>query len=140
MGLFSLITSLVCNLLLIPVVREVSIRLGKVSRPREDRWHRIPTPTLGGVGIFLSVFLGLLITVIFNHNLVSDWGSGVKSTIQVFQNLRWGFLLGSTFIFCLGLYDDFKRISPPAKLIGQIVAATIVIAFGFTTRFFTPET
>ncbi len=139
MGLFSLITSLVCNLLLIPVVREVSIRLGKVSRPREDRWHRIPTPTLGGVGIFLSFFIGLLITVIINHNLVSDWGSGVKSTIQVFQNLRWGFLLGSTFIFCLGLYDDFKRISPPAKLIGQIVAATIVIAFGFTTRFFTPR-
>ena len=48
-------------------------------------------------------------------------------------------MAGSAFIFLIGLYDDFKRITPPTKLIGQILAATIVILFGYTTNFFTPK-
>jgi UDP-GlcNAc:undecaprenyl-phosphate GlcNAc-1-phosphate transferase len=39
-------------------------------------------------------------------------------------------------MFFLGLYDDFRRITPPAKLIGQILAASVAIYFGYTTSFF----
>jgi UDP-GlcNAc:undecaprenyl-phosphate GlcNAc-1-phosphate transferase len=50
---------------------------------------------------------------------------------------RWSLLAGAGMMFALGLYDDFKRIKPPAKLAGQLTAATMVIFFGgYTIDFF----
>jgi UDP-GlcNAc:undecaprenyl-phosphate GlcNAc-1-phosphate transferase len=49
---------------------------------------------------------------------------------------RWNLLLAAALMFALGLYDDFKRISPPAKLLGQILAATLFIFFGDVIDFF----
>lgn len=118
----SFVSALVVSLLLIPLVRSVSFRLGRVAIPREDRWHRRPTPTLGGVGIYLATMIGIIIDIYLNPSL---------------NFIHWGLLAGASLIFFLGLYDDFKQITPPAKLIGQILAATIVIYFGYTTDFFT---
>lgn len=117
--------SLVLGLLIIPGVRWLGIRWGRVSLPRDDRWHRQPTPTFGGVGIFLAFALSLLLTDLLD-------GQGL-------EDVSWGALLGSGAVFLLGLYDDFKRISPPAKLIGQILAASLVVFMGYTTGFFTPR-
>jgi len=117
------ISFLLC-VLLMPLIRRVSFRLGRVARPREDRWHRNPTPTLGGVGIFLSFSVSLLVISLVNRE---------------FAQIPWGLLLGSGLMFFLGLYDDFKQITPPTKLLGQILAATVVIYFGYTTGFFNPR-
>ncbi len=125
------------SLIIIPLIRKASIHYGRVAVPSEDRWHRKPTPSMGGVGIFLSFFLTLIIT-----SLILMYGSKgffVSSNKIAGLNFRWGFLAGSVIVFFLGLYDDFKHISPQAKLVGQIIAATIVIALGFTTNFFTPR-
>jgi len=105
----------------VPVIRLVSFRLGKVSMPRADRWHRQPTPTLGGVGMYLA----FLITVLVITQIQSEWA-----------DLRWSLILGASLMFLLGLVDDFKRISPPTKLVGQILAAAIVIFFGRVIDFF----
>jgi len=119
------------GLLLVPPVRWISFRLGKVVQPGEDRWHRKPTPTLGGVGIFLAFFLCLLLCL---------WINQVATAESIYGVLRsWGFLIGSGLVFLLGLYDDFKPMSPTAKLVGQILAATVVISLGYTSSFFTPR-
>ena len=47
---------------MIPAVRQLSHRLGKDVKPREDRWHKRPTATLGGIGIFSAFLLSLLIS------------------------------------------------------------------------------
>ncbi|HEC62719.1 MAG TPA: hypothetical protein ENI27_10785 [bacterium] len=122
--LIAIITSFVLSLLLVPVVRRVSFRIGRVELPREDRWHRKPTPTLGGVGIFLAFLASLLL---------SSWLS------KSWDQFQWGLLAGSGIIFFLGLYDDLKQITPPTKLVGQILAATTVVFFGYTTGFFNPR-
>ena len=124
MTLISFAAALGLNLLLIPLVRKFSARVGKVVQPREDRWHRKPTATLGGIGIFLAFMLALLLTTALN----SAWGQ-----------VRWGILLGALVVFCVGLVDDFKHISPQAKLVGQILAATLVISMGYTSTFFDPR-
>lgn len=116
------------SLLFIPLVRWLSFRLGRVAQPRPDRWHRQPTPTLGGVGIFAAFTGGLLATgCLFNSQTAMIAGSG------------WGFLSGSVVLFFLGLYDDFRPLSPAAKLSGQIIAATLVILLGYTSTFFSPK-
>lgn len=42
-------------------------------------------------------------------------------------------------MFALGLWDDLRPISPSAKLIGQIAAATLVIFLGYQSAFFSPK-
>ena len=116
--------ALVLSLALVPVVQRVSLRLGYVAKPREERWHRQPTPILGGVGIFTAFLLSLLVTLL----LSGAW-----------NQVRWGVLAGSGLIFLFGLYDDIKHISPPAKLVGQILAAAVVVSQGYTSNFFTPR-
>ena len=116
--------ALALSLVLVPVVQRVSLRLGYVAKPREERWHRQPTPILGGVGIFTAFLLSLLVTLL----LSGAW-----------NQVRWGVLAGSGLIFLFGLYDDIKHISPPAKLAGQILAAAVVVSQGYTSNFFTPR-
>lgn len=121
MYLIDFIIALVLSVLLIPVVRWLSFRLGRVSLPRADRWHRTPTPALGGVGMFVSFAAGLLAVSYFS----GQW-----------THMRWSLLAGSALMFGLGFVDDIKRLTPPSKLIVQILAAGLVIFFGRVIHFF----
>ena len=103
-----------------PVVRWFSFRIGQVVIPRTERWHKQPTPTLGGIGMFIAFLISLVIMWLIN--------SDQKIFIE-----RWSILVGIAIMFAIGLYDDFKHISPPVKLVFQIIAATIVIFFGHNT-------
>ncbi|MFQ5615074.1 MAG: MraY family glycosyltransferase, partial [Anaerolineales bacterium] len=109
--------SLILSLLLVPVVRHLSLQLGRVASPRKDRWHKKPTPISGGVGMFFA-FAGSLL---FTHGETE---------------IRWGLLAGSAIMFGLGFYDDLKPLTPPAKMTGQILAAAVVVFSGYTTGFF----
>jgi UDP-GlcNAc:undecaprenyl-phosphate GlcNAc-1-phosphate transferase len=116
--------SLGFSLAFVQLIRYLSLQFGRVVAPRADRWHSKPTPTLGGVGIFLAFAASLLVSLL---------------ATGLWQEIRWGILAGSAVMFLLGVYDDFKRMTPPAKLIGQILAAALVVLFGYSTRFFTPR-
>ncbi|HEX7976389.1 MAG TPA: hypothetical protein VF498_18405, partial [Anaerolineales bacterium] len=116
--------ALILSLALIPLVRRLAIRTGRVARPREDRWSRKPTALLGGVGIFGAFGLALLATLPF---------------YAASHLIRWPVLAGLGLVFLLGMIDDFKHISPQAKLVGQILAAAVVVSLGYTTNFFTPR-
>jgi UDP-GlcNAc:undecaprenyl-phosphate GlcNAc-1-phosphate transferase len=121
---FIFFSSFLASLILVRIVRRVSINWGIVASPRVDRWHKLPTPLLGGVAIFIAFTISLVSVHLWDQDL--DWP-------------RLGLLVGSLIVFSLGLYDDVKKISPPAKLIGQILAAAIVVFLGYTTNFFTPK-
>ena len=105
-------------------IRLYCIRKGILVRPRDDRWHHEPTPSFGGVGIYLSFMITIGLAWLIRGD--SDW-------------THWGLLAGSSAIFLLGVYDDTKKMSPPAKLVGQIMAASLVISMGYSTSFFTPK-
>jgi len=74
------------SLLLIPLIRQFSLRSGFISQPRDDRWHKKPTATLGGVGIFAAFILSLGISSIFSR----EWGI-----------VHWGIIIGASTIFLL---------------------------------------
>lgn len=109
-----LIIALLASLLLVPVIRWFSFRINQVAIPRTDRWHRQPTPTLGGIGIFIA----------FAASLMVVW---LTNTDHILFSERWSILLAIVIMFSIGLYDDFKHINPPIKLAFQILAATLVI-------------
>ncbi len=124
MSILPFLTAFFPGLLLIPLVRRLSIRLNRVAEPRPDRWHSKPTATLGGIGITLAFCLGLL-----GYTLVSPQDDQHRAL----------FLLAPAIMFCLGLVDDLKRLSPQAKLAGQILITALVISLGYRTEFFTPR-
>lgn len=112
------------NLALIPVVRIFSFRVGRVAQPRQDRWHSQPTPTLGGVGIFAAFAVTLVIG--------EAWLPGG-------QWQSWLALSGSVLLFLVGIWDEFRPMTPAAKLVAQILAATLLVALGYTSTFFSPK-
>jgi UDP-GlcNAc:undecaprenyl-phosphate GlcNAc-1-phosphate transferase len=118
------IIALGSSLLFVPLVRWMGVRYGLVVQPRQDRWHRKPTPIMGGVAILAAFLVGL----IANLGLKQAWGQ-----------MSWGLLAGSAVMFGLGMYDDIHPISPAAKLVGQILAATLAISLGYTSTFFSPR-
>ncbi|HBX71102.1 MAG TPA: hypothetical protein DEH25_17425 [Chloroflexi bacterium] len=115
--------ALAFSLLLVPLVRKISLRFGLVDAPKVDRWHTRPTPKVGGIAMFAAFALAFLIAAL----------------IEPPQEIHWALLVGSLITFSLGVLDDFKHLSPAAKLIGQIIAAAIVVFFGRNLDFFDLE-
>ena len=100
-------------IVLTPIAGRVAGRIGLVAYPKRDRWHRSPTPLMGGVAIFFAI-VPLVMTI---PEMVS------ANTIDRFGLL----ILGACLIFALGLIDDLKALPPYVKLLGQIVAACILV-------------
>jgi UDP-GlcNAc:undecaprenyl-phosphate GlcNAc-1-phosphate transferase len=120
---FALVFSFIISIISIQLMRIVSLKLGHVAYPRKDRWHLRPTPILGGVAIFVAFIIAVLVSFYFQYNL--------RHIID-----RWNILVAAVLMFALGLYDDFREVSPPVKLVGQILVATLVISFGDMIYFF----
>ncbi len=98
---------------LTPLVRALARRNGLVARPKIDRWHKKPTAMFGGVAILLAV--------------LASYAAFVEHTLHGLVVVG-----ASTFLFAIGLVDDLLHTKPYQKLIGQIMAAAFVVAFGLT--------
>jgi UDP-GlcNAc:undecaprenyl-phosphate GlcNAc-1-phosphate transferase len=96
---------------LTPLVARWARAHGLVAIPRQDRWHREPTPLLGGVAIFIASTI-----------VIVAWGPRDTRLL--------GLLLGGTLLFVTGLIDDFRHLRPHTKLIAQILAACILVVGG----------
>ena len=61
-------------------------------------------------------------------------GSVIPGLHQVFagSNEALGVLIGAAAIFLVGLVDDFRAMSAPAKIAGQVLAASILYFAGVT--------
>lgn len=112
---------------LIPVIRYFALRTGNVAVPREDRWHKSPTPVFGGIAIFAAFSLGLAV------KLVAFPGAGDLSKFLPLYSC-------ALLVFLLGLADDVYQLSPQTKLVGQIVAAALLVFFGFKVNWFVSYT
>lgn len=108
---------------LTPLVRKLAIRLGQVVEPREDRWHTKTTAVMGGVAIAASFYLAAL------TELFVLPAAGILTKYLPL-------LICSLFVFSLGLVDDIYHLAPQTKLVGQIIAASFLVFFGFKINWF----
>ena len=97
--------------LLTPAVGGMARLLGAVDRPDSRRLNRRPIPRLGG----LAIFLGIVVPALAFLDLSGETR---------------GVLLGAAVATVVGAIDDFRGLSPPTKLAGQVAAAAIPPAFG----------
>ncbi|UXS67476.1 undecaprenyl/decaprenyl-phosphate alpha-N-acetylglucosaminyl 1-phosphate transferase [Staphylococcus chromogenes] len=111
-----IIFSMIVSLILTPIVIAVSKKLDIVDQPNFRKIHTKPISMLGGSAILLSFFIGIWL------------GAPIEREIKPL-------LLGAIVIYLVGLIDDLYDLKPVLKLIGQIIAASIVVVYGVTIDF-----
>jgi UDP-GlcNAc:undecaprenyl-phosphate/decaprenyl-phosphate GlcNAc-1-phosphate transferase len=110
------VVSLTLSLILTPVIRNWSIRLGLVDRPDFRRKiHTVAMPRTGGVAILVS-YAGAYILL-----LLLPLKAG--KVIQENFGTIWRLLPSVAIIFGTGLLDDWLDLRPWQKLLGEFVAA-----------------
>lgn len=112
----------VVNLFLTPLLLVLAHRYKWYDTIDERKIHTENIPRLGGVGIFLT---SVIIIVVFLRVLESE-----KFFELVFRKQYLSIVLGCIVIHFIGLLDDFKNLSPKYKLYGQFIAALIFISAG----------
>ncbi len=104
------VTSFVICFLIIPVIIKYSLEKNLVDIPGRRKIHKKVTPSMGGIAIFIGFFIGSLI-----------W-----TDIENWKDIRM-ILISLFMVFFIGVRDDLVPLKPYMKLIGQLVAATILI-------------
>lgn len=127
--LFVIAAAAAVTLVLTPLVRAWSIRRGFVDEPGGRKVHEYAISRLGGIAMFVGFVSAVGVEALGERYL--GWGGAiVDAGSQV-----WGVLAGMVVIFVVGVIDDIVTLSPGPKLMGQIVAAGIVIAAGLRIDF-----
>jgi UDP-GlcNAc:undecaprenyl-phosphate/decaprenyl-phosphate GlcNAc-1-phosphate transferase len=68
--LVAFISSVALSLALTPWVIHVAKVVGAMDKPNERKVHSTLTPRLGGVAIFMSVFMSLIALFLLDHELI----------------------------------------------------------------------
>jgi len=116
--------SLLSSFVLTRYVRDFASRHGWVAVPSQERHlHARPLPRLGGVAIFLSFALSMLVAT-----LLASYVPRLHSALSVKTLLT--ILVPASLVFLLGLYDDLHTVGPYCKFAVQSLAATMLFMGG----------
>lgn len=105
-------------------VTPLMVRIGHqwnfVDIPADRKIHVLPTPRIGGVALYAG-FVGSLLL----NSIVPDWMIAI--------------LVAGSLLLVIGVLDDIRELPASGKLIGQLLAAGIVIASGKVLTLFPAE-
>lgn len=103
--------SMLIALLLTPIVIKIATKLNMTDKPNHRKVHKDPIPTLGGLAIFISFMIGVLI-------------------LQPTSEYHLAIMSGGMIIILLGFFDDIYEYSPKIKFLLQFAAAFLVVFWG----------
>jgi UDP-GlcNAc:undecaprenyl-phosphate/decaprenyl-phosphate GlcNAc-1-phosphate transferase len=110
------ILSFVFALYWTPLMRKAALQLGIVDKPDGRlKKHENATPYLGGLAVFMSF--------LFTVGVLTDFGAEIL-----------GLLLSGSIALMVGLLDDFGAMTPIQKLLGQTLAALVLVKSGTYIR------
>ena len=109
-----------------PVVVKVARRVGWVVQPDPRRIHKVATPDVGGIAMFIGFVVAF----------------GVARLMDTFDPLfarnsePRGVLFAAGLMFIIGFIDDIREISAPAKMIGTVLVGVVLVVYGVTMFYF----
>ncbi|KFN92670.1 undecaprenyl-phosphate N-acetylglucosaminyl 1-phosphate transferase [Tetragenococcus muriaticus PMC-11-5] len=112
--ILKLIATMFLSVILTPLLKLLSFKIGAVDRPDERRVNNKTMPTAGGLSIFISFTVAVLWE--FNNTLDSQ--------------RVWPMLIAAFVIVLTGLMDDIYEITPAQKTLGIIFASLVVYFIG----------
>ena len=116
----------VVTLFLTPLTRVLAFRVGAVASPSARKAHASPTPSLGGLAMLGGVGAGLL----------AAWTMGsFDAVFRSFTDIA-GVVLAALIIFTVGVADDIRDVSAPAKVAGIVLAGVVLALAGVSVLWF----
>jgi UDP-GlcNAc:undecaprenyl-phosphate/decaprenyl-phosphate GlcNAc-1-phosphate transferase len=105
-----------------PILRDAARNFGIVDRPDGKlKTHAEPVAYLGGLAVYISFVLALgLMPTQFEHQALA-------------------LMLGGSVVLILGLIDDLKALTPAVKLLGQLLAAFVLLKSGVSIHLPIPD-
>ena len=103
-----------------PLVRVLSIRTGAIDRPEDRKVHPRPTPTMGGLAMYLGVLVALGVS----------WVLPFFDEVHAASPEPLAVLVACTLMVGLGVVDDAKGTTALTKLTAQIFIAGVVVLLG----------
>jgi len=122
-ALYAFLVAAAVTALLTPVTMRIARAAGAIDEPRARGLSERPTPLLGGLAIFGGALTAGLIWL----------PDGYSKADQLWH----GVLLGAALITLVGAVDDRFDLPPAVKLLGQVLAAVIVVHFGVAVKVIT---
>jgi UDP-GlcNAc:undecaprenyl-phosphate GlcNAc-1-phosphate transferase len=119
-----LVASFVSALAATALCKKVAVKFGIVDRPDNlVKTHKEPIAYLGGVGILIGLTVGAFVGVGY-----------LRKDEFLAQELKWllGILGGAAIACFVGLADDVLNLKPRQKLLGQALAALVLLMVGIT--------
>ena len=108
----------IISFIITPLLKKNAEKLGAIDVPDARKVHQRVMPRIGGLAIYLGFLISVLVVFPITNELL-------------------GLLAGSTIIMLFGIADDIRGVSPKVKLLGQIIAAGIVVMAGISVEFIT---
>ncbi|RSL29942.1 undecaprenyl/decaprenyl-phosphate alpha-N-acetylglucosaminyl 1-phosphate transferase [Salibacterium salarium] len=112
----ALTTCFLLSLFLTPLIKKLAFKIGATDQPNHRKVHKGAMARLGGLSIYVAFLVGLLILQPENDYLPY-------------------IMVAGTIIIITGFLDDMIELSAKWKLLGQILAAVIVIMGGVQLEF-----
>jgi UDP-GlcNAc:undecaprenyl-phosphate GlcNAc-1-phosphate transferase len=103
----------------IPRLRVFSLKVGWADEPNPRRLNKEPLPNAGGLAIFASVTVALIIATLLRPIVIEHVQVGVLAI-----------LLGGSFLIMAGFIDDQFGLPPVFRLGVQLIAALLLVSTG----------
>ena len=113
-----LLATFFIGIFLTPLVRLLAFKIDAVDYPNARRINKKPMPSAGGLAV-VSAFS--IATLIFMPMIVQ-----VSLHGKTYFEYVWPVVVGGGAIALTGLIDDVKELAPLPKLIGMIIAASLI--------------
>jgi UDP-GlcNAc:undecaprenyl-phosphate GlcNAc-1-phosphate transferase len=114
------------TLLLTPITRLLAFRVGAVAAPDARKVHEVPTPSLGGLAMLGGVGAGL----------IAAWVSGDFDPVFTSFTDVAGVVVAGLVVFAVGMADDIRDVSAPAKVAGIVLAGVVLALAGVSVLWF----
>lgn len=108
---FPFLLAMFVSFVLTPYIKKLAFKIGAIDKPDSRRVHTRIMPRLGGLAIYIGFVLAAIASLELTKDII-------------------GILLGGTIIVTVGVLDDKYQLSAKVKLLGQVLAACILVAFG----------
>lgn len=118
------LAALMLSLVFTPVVRRLAVALRVIDHPGRRKVHRTPMPRLGGVAVYAAWAAALLLAA----HLPRD--------AQLMSLLKPVIVLGG-FVVLFGAFDDRYDLPGRMKLLGQVIAASLIFSLGYRIELIT---
>ena len=103
-----------------PLVRRFAVGSGLLVAPDERNVHSAPTPPLGGTAMLLGLLAGVLVA----------WMLGDFREVFAAPSEMVGVVAAAVIICAVGVIDDVRPVSAPAKVAGMVLSGSVLSLSG----------